>query len=92
LSHIVTARSESFPPFRPTSGELVRRCAERWGDAPFVTLGDDRMSYAEAEARSTALASWRERDLSSIRSGAATLGERFGLVEDRGASPRRGDA
>jgi acyl-CoA synthetase (AMP-forming)/AMP-acid ligase II len=49
-------RTESFPPFRPTSGELVRRCAERWGDAPFVVLGDERMTYAEADTRSAALA------------------------------------
>ena len=49
-------RAESFPPFRPTSGELVRRCAERWGDAPFVVLGDERLTYAEADARSAALA------------------------------------
>ncbi len=46
----------SFPPFRPTSGELVRRCADRWGDAPFVVLGDERLTYAEADARSAALA------------------------------------
>jgi len=49
-------RAESFPPFTPTSGELARRCAERWGDAPFVVLGDERMTYAEADARSAALA------------------------------------
>jgi acyl-CoA synthetase (AMP-forming)/AMP-acid ligase II len=49
-------RAESFPPFTPTSGELARRCAERWGDALFVVLGDERMSYAEADARSAALA------------------------------------
>jgi acyl-CoA synthetase (AMP-forming)/AMP-acid ligase II len=45
----------AFPPFRPTSGELVRRCADRWGDAPFVVLGDERLTYAEADARSAAL-------------------------------------
>jgi acyl-CoA synthetase (AMP-forming)/AMP-acid ligase II len=49
-------RTESFPPFRPTSGELVRRGAERWDDAPFVVLGDERMTYAEADTRSAALA------------------------------------
>jgi len=49
-------RAESFPPFTPTSGELARRCAERWGDALFVVLGDERMTYAEADARSAALA------------------------------------
>ncbi|HET6954607.1 MAG TPA: class I adenylate-forming enzyme family protein [Acidimicrobiales bacterium] len=49
-------RAASFPPFTPTSGELIRRCAERWGDAPFVVLGDERVTYAEADARSAALA------------------------------------
>jgi acyl-CoA synthetase (AMP-forming)/AMP-acid ligase II len=49
-------RAESFPPFTPTSGELARRCAERWGDALFVVLGDERMTYVEADARSAALA------------------------------------
>ncbi|HET8621589.1 MAG TPA: class I adenylate-forming enzyme family protein [Acidimicrobiales bacterium] len=53
MSHIV--RTESFPPFTPTSGELIRRCAERWGDAPFVVLGDERLTYAQADARSAVL-------------------------------------
>jgi len=51
-----TGRTASFPPFRATSGEVVRRCAQRWGDAPFVVLGDERLTYAEAEARSAVLA------------------------------------
>lgn len=46
----------SFPPFTPTSGTLVRWCAQRWGDKPFVTLGDRRLTYAEADARSAELA------------------------------------
>lgn len=50
------ARAESFPPFTPTSGELIRRCAERWRGAPFVVLGDERLTYADADARSAALA------------------------------------
>ena len=49
-------RSTSFPAFTPTSGTLIRWCAEQWGDAPFVVLGDDRLTYAEAEARSADLA------------------------------------
>ena len=49
-------RAENFPPLSPMSGELVRRGAERWGDAPFVVLGDERMTYAEADARSADLA------------------------------------
>ncbi len=49
-------RTESFPDFTPTSGALIRRCAEQWGDAPFVVLGDERLSYAQADTRSAALA------------------------------------
>lgn len=56
IDEVSTTRATSFPPFRPTSGELARRGAERWGDAPFVVLGDERMTYAEADARSAALA------------------------------------
>jgi acyl-CoA synthetase (AMP-forming)/AMP-acid ligase II len=46
----------SFPPFTATSGTLVRWCAQRWGDKPFVALGDRRLTYAEADARSAELA------------------------------------
>lgn len=49
-------RSTSFPSFTPTSGTLIRWCAEQWGDAPFVILGDERITYVEAEARSAELA------------------------------------
>jgi acyl-CoA synthetase (AMP-forming)/AMP-acid ligase II len=44
------------PDFVPTSAALIRSCAERWGDAPFVALGDERLTYAEADARSAVLA------------------------------------
>jgi acyl-CoA synthetase (AMP-forming)/AMP-acid ligase II len=50
------ASTPSFPEFPPTSGRLARWCAERWGDHPFVVIGDRRMTYAEADARSIALA------------------------------------
>lgn len=49
-------RTTHFPDYTPTSGNLVRECARRWGDHPFVTLGDDRLSYAEVEERSARLA------------------------------------
>jgi acyl-CoA synthetase (AMP-forming)/AMP-acid ligase II len=49
------APAPSFPAFTPTAGELVRWSADRWGDAPFVVLGDERLTYAEADARSAAL-------------------------------------
>lgn len=49
-------RTTHFPTFTPTSASLVRECERRWGDADFVVLGDQRLTYAEAEARSARLA------------------------------------
>lgn len=49
-------RSASFPEHTPTSGTLVRSCAERWGDKELVVLGDERLSYAEVDARSAEMA------------------------------------
>src|SRR6188508_311138 len=49
-------RSPSFPEFTPTSGELVRSAAAKWGDKALAVLDDERLSYADAEARSAALA------------------------------------
>jgi len=45
-----------FPPFTPTSATLLRSCALQWPDRPFVVLGDDRITYAEALERSGELA------------------------------------
>ncbi|MFZ4519789.1 MAG: class I adenylate-forming enzyme family protein [Microthrixaceae bacterium] len=50
------SRTTHFPDYTPTSGHLVRESARRWGDQPFVALGDDRLSYAEVEERSARLA------------------------------------
>ena len=52
----VVSRTTKFPLFTPTSGALVRECARRWGDKTFVVLGEQRLSYAEADARSAQLA------------------------------------
>src|SRR5687767_4892025 len=46
----------SFPDFTPTTGELARSAASRWGDKTLAILGDERLSYAEADARSAQLA------------------------------------
>ncbi len=53
---ITVAQDPHFPAFTPTTGTLARTCAERWGDKPFVILGGDRLTYAEADARSVRLA------------------------------------
>lgn len=52
----VTRRSPSFPAFPPTSGNLVRAAAERFGDGEMVVLGDERLTYAAAERQSARLA------------------------------------
>ncbi len=49
-------REPSFPDFVPTSGTLIRWCAERWGDKTLAILADERLTYREAEERSATLA------------------------------------
>lgn len=66
-----------FPPYPPTAGELARRSAARWGDKVLAVLGDDRLTYAEADARSAAVA----RGL--LASGAGK-GTRVGLLAPNG--------
>ena len=46
----------SFPKFVPTSGELIRDSAARFGDKTLAVLGEGRLSYADAEAQSARLA------------------------------------
>jgi acyl-CoA synthetase (AMP-forming)/AMP-acid ligase II len=67
----------SFPAFTPTSGALIRDCAARLGDKPFAVLGGERLTYAQAEARSAELA----RGL--LASGAGK-GTRVGLLAPNG--------
>jgi len=71
------AREPHFPPFEPTSGTLVRECAARWGDHPFVTLGERRLSYAGADRESARLAG------GLLRSGVGK-GTRVGLLAPNG--------
>ncbi len=66
-----------FPEFTPTSGTLARNCAARWGDRDFVVLGDERLTYAEADSRSASLA----RGL--LASGVGK-GSRVGLLAPNG--------
>jgi len=69
----VPDRPTSFPAFIPTSGELIRSCASRWGDKAFAVLGDDRLTYAEAEAQSAAIAK-------GLLAAGAGKGTRVGLL------------
>jgi acyl-CoA synthetase (AMP-forming)/AMP-acid ligase II len=48
-------RAPHFPDFTPTSAELIRTSAARFGDKVLAVLGDERLTYAEADARSAAL-------------------------------------
>jgi acyl-CoA synthetase (AMP-forming)/AMP-acid ligase II len=45
-----------FPTFTPTVPVLLESLVRRVGDRPFIVLGDERITYAEAEARSAELA------------------------------------
>lgn len=71
------ARSPSFPAFTPTSGTLIRTCAERWGDKPFAVLGDERITYAEASDRSARLAK-------GLLASGVGKGTRIGLLAPNG--------
>jgi acyl-CoA synthetase (AMP-forming)/AMP-acid ligase II len=53
-----TRRRPGFPDidFTPTLPVLLRRAAERYGDHEYLVVGDRRMTYAEAERASAALA------------------------------------
>jgi acyl-CoA synthetase (AMP-forming)/AMP-acid ligase II len=56
IDDVAGARQTSFPDFRPTSGELIKRAAAKHGSKTLVVLEKDRLTYAEAEARSAELA------------------------------------
>jgi acyl-CoA synthetase (AMP-forming)/AMP-acid ligase II len=45
-----------FPDFTPSIPELLRTRVERFGARPLILLGDDRITYAEADERSARLA------------------------------------
>ncbi len=42
--------------YRATAGEFVRHIAAEWGDRDLAVLGDERLTYADAERRSATLA------------------------------------
>ncbi len=49
-------RTPSFPEYRATAGEFARQLASRHGDATLAVLGEERLSYREADERSARLA------------------------------------
>jgi acyl-CoA synthetase (AMP-forming)/AMP-acid ligase II len=73
----VSDRAPSFPDFTPTAGELIRHSAEAFGDTTFAVLGDQRVTYAEAEARSAELAK-------GLLASGAGKGSRVGLLAPNG--------
>jgi acyl-CoA synthetase (AMP-forming)/AMP-acid ligase II len=70
-------RTPSFPEFTPTAPELIRSAAGKHGSKTLVVLDKERMSYAEADERSAALA----RGL--LASGIGK-GSRIGLLAPNG--------
>src|SRR4029450_3344272 len=71
------AGEPSFPPYTPTSGELIRHAAGAFGAKTLAVLGGSRLGYAEADARSAALA----RGLLATGAG---KGSRIGLLAGNG--------
>ena len=53
---MVGTDATSFPAYEPTAPNLIRWCADTWGDETFAVLGGKRLSYRDAEVRSAALA------------------------------------
>ena len=49
-------REVSFPSFTPTSGELIKHAAHKYGDKTFVVLDDRRLSFVDVERESALLA------------------------------------
>ncbi|HUR79049.1 MAG TPA: class I adenylate-forming enzyme family protein [Acidimicrobiales bacterium] len=49
-------REVSFPSFTPTSGELIKHAAQKYGDKAFVVLENVRMSFTDVERASAELA------------------------------------
>ncbi len=70
-------RTPSFPDFTPTSGNLIRTCAARHGDKVFGILGDERLTYADADDRSARLAK-------GLLASGAGKGTRVGLLAPNG--------
>src|SRR3954465_7895406 len=70
-------RTVSFPDFTPTAGELIRHCAAKCGDQLFVVLGEERLTYAEVDARSAALAK-------GLLASGVGKGSRVGLLAPNG--------
>ena len=64
---------EATPPFLPTMPAVLAHAVEQFGDAPFLLCGDRRLTYAEADAASSALA----RGLLALGVGKGT---RVGIV------------
>lgn len=59
--------------YKPTIGEAVKRAADRYGDRDFLVLPDRRMTFAEAERESAALAK-------RMLAGGIGKGTRVGLL------------
>lgn len=66
-----------FPDFDPTVPVFIRSLAERHGDKTLIALDEDRLSYAEADARSARLAR-------ALLARGAGKGTRIGILMPNG--------
>ncbi len=66
-------RAPSFPAYTPTAAELIKAAAAQRGDKVLAVLGDDRLTYVDAEARSADLAK-------GLLASGAGKGTRIGLL------------
>jgi acyl-CoA synthetase (AMP-forming)/AMP-acid ligase II len=70
-------RETSFPAFVPTSANLVRESARRFGDKTLVVLDTERLTYADLESKSAEIA----KGLLAI---GVTKGAKVGLLAPNG--------
>ena len=69
----MAVRQPSFPPYRPTSAELIRASSASFADRTLAVLGERRLTYAEAEAASARLGK-------GLLAAGAGKGTRIGLL------------
>lgn len=65
------------PDVRPVAGDLIRHLAERHGDRVLAVLGENRLTYAEADRQSSALAK-------GLLASGVGKGARLGLLAPNG--------
>jgi len=75
---VTPSREVSFPSFTPTSGELIKYAASKFGDKTFVIAGDRRVSFNDVERESALLGR-------ALLASGAGKGTRVALLAPNGA-------